>query len=147
MTGNLKREVMMAAKDMAIEQKDAEIAQLREQLAAYEAQPVVQICQLTPGKWTHLIERPHSTANLDAIKQEVRDKALEDAAEYEEVSRWRPIETAPKDGTDLLLWCGWCIIGFRDENGFWTEDGTQSIQMVTHWIPSPPPPGEEQSNG
>lgn len=66
---------------------------------------------------------------------------------FEDAMKWRPIETAPKDGTDLLLWCGWCITGFRDENGFWTEDGTQSIQMVTHWIPSPPPPGEEQSNG
>ena len=75
-----ERDSRIHIQDIAIEQKDAEIAQLREQLAAYEAQPVVQICQLTPGKWTHLIERPHSTANLDAIKQEVRDKALEDAA-------------------------------------------------------------------
>ena len=61
--------------EQQLAEKDAEIAQLREQLAAYEAQPVVQICQLTPGKWTHLIERPHSTTHLDAIKQEALDQA------------------------------------------------------------------------
>lgn len=70
-----ERDSLIHMQDIAIEQKDAEIAQLREQLAAYEAQPVVQICQLTPGKWTHLIERPHSTTHLDAIKQEALDQA------------------------------------------------------------------------
>ena len=115
MTGNLKREVMMAAKD---------ISRIDPEQIAYTCSPF------------------HIQSVIEDLIEEMRRLQI-----VEEASRWRPIETAPKDGTDLLLWCGWCITGFRDENGFWTEDGTQSIQMVTHWIPSPPPPGEEQSNG
>ena len=90
----------------AMKQKDAEIAQLREQLAAFEGEPLVgwwhsgetedesdfhlfkygagESC----GRCIPLIRKPTSTTHLEAIKQEVRDKALEDAIllhEHEDV--------------------------------------------------------------
>jgi hypothetical protein len=63
------------------------------------------------------------------------------------MTNWQPIETAPKDGTWLLLWCGWEIVGHWVEDGKrvkhgWSDDpnGIDPIFMVTHWMPLPEPP-------
>lgn len=63
---------------------------------------------------------------------------------------WQPIETAPKDGTPIDIWCA----GFRYCNAYWgraekhwlTEDGDLIYDIYfehpTHWMPEPdPPPG------
>lgn len=62
---------------------------------------------------------------------------------------WQPIETAPRDGHWLLLWCGWHIVGRWAQRGTrarenWTDDpdGINPIYGVTHWMPLPPPPPE-----
>lgn len=60
---------------------------------------------------------------------------------------WRPIETAPRDGTRCILYrkglkikmgeyvpkyWDWCVEGWKDTNGnFFTP---------THWMPLPEPP-------
>jgi hypothetical protein len=63
-------------------------------------------------------------------------------AEARKEQQWQPIETAPMDGTDLLLWTGWAITGKWDSkrNNWVTEDGTNTIYMVTHWAKIPCPP-------
>lgn len=64
---------------------------------------------------------------------------------------WRPIETAPTDGTFVLLWPGngWAnhrapTAGHRapslmDGKSKWWDDEGQEISP-THWQPLPPPP-------
>lgn len=74
---------------------------------------------------------------------------------------WRPIATAPKDGTDILLWEKWGDVPFV---GFWHAEGRWSYRSdhlyvngdasldpnwndLTHWqpLPAPPVPAEEDS--
>jgi len=62
------------------------------------------------------------------------------------VPQWQPIETAPKDGTDILVWWPfWSkspeVAAFID--GEWysecvTSDSTE--KPPTHWMPLPAPP-------
>jgi hypothetical protein len=71
---------------------------------------------------------------------------------------WRPIETAPKDGTAVIL-CGRyndVSIAAWHGNGWWIEaDGRRAIEsqsdfgtgymtfdLPTHWMPVPTPPAE-----
>lgn len=77
---------------------------------------------------------------------------------------WQPIKTAPKDGTEVLLWCrcAWRdATGFVDKGSFrmdanaspgdsaeWLKDdyddyscGMASTPLnPTHWMPLPEPP-------
>ena len=57
---------------------------------------------------------------------------------------WRPIETAPKDGTQVLVHdCGEIKVAFfREMYGHWS-DGYEGINTPTHWQPLPKPPQGE----
>ena len=61
---------------------------------------------------------------------------------------WQPIETAPKDGYEILTY-GVCDEGFPFMwvSGWWTfPDGTghwtgwHDDSWITHWMPLPEPP-------
>lgn len=58
---------------------------------------------------------------------------------------WLPIESAPKDGRDILLYRpGWmssmCVGYWNLTYKIWRAvEGPQFIN-VTHWTPLPPPP-------
>lgn len=57
--------------------------------------------------------------------------------------KWQPIETAPKDGTQLLLTCvGWAEPVVAHWNAGAWDDGDYCDYMtgLTHWMPLPPPP-------
>lgn len=66
------------------------------------------------------------------------------------MSEWKPIETAPKDGTRVLLGRadeGWTTVGsFDDERDEWWESNTNWDDFngapiyPTHWQPLPEPP-------
>lgn len=78
------------------------------------------------------------------------------------MSEWQPIETAPRDGTEILTW-GYLhddggpyhpngmsrlgempmmqISAWATEIGFWYSDVFSSHgHAPTHWMPLPPPP-------
>jgi len=71
-------------------------------------------------------------------------------------SEWKPIETAPRDGTKILVYCGvperpsyasmttvkWSLDGWALlQAGGWAED-YEPQSKPTYWMPLPPPPGE-----
>ena len=92
----------------------------------------------------------------------------------EGIQEWRPIETAPKDGTDMLVmdnhapglpsgtadecWAGnTAVAAFWREEGEGLEDGEWVCYMdriidpglhfkPTHWMPLPAPPRETQGH-
>jgi hypothetical protein len=67
---------------------------------------------------------------------------------------WQPIETAPKDASQVLLWDGVAVsIGYRcnghtkpyhatvrGEDANWDDYGGDPILSPTHWMPLPDPP-------
>jgi hypothetical protein len=58
---------------------------------------------------------------------------------------WRPIETAPKDGIDILVSDGERISVAYYDRYWWITSWTVEILTFdpTHWMPLPPPPGDE----
>jgi hypothetical protein len=77
-----------------------------------------------------------------------------------ESMQWQPIETAPKDGSVIYLYCPRfnCTRGswkhdeyFRDEERWFSEDGDSESTGYyyvplnpTHWMPIPTPPESEE---
>lgn len=71
------------------------------------------------------------------------------------MSEWQPIETAPKDGTEVLtyreaglmavaVWVKYYPIWRGgDESGWVVSDGADLVG-VTHWMPLPNPPSAEE---
>lgn len=67
------------------------------------------------------------------------------------MSEWQPIETAPQDGTRILLCDDRCkpfptLLG-RWCHGAWWSDATNSGASIvwsdaTHWMPLPAPPNK-----
>jgi len=73
--------------------------------------------------------------------------------------KWQPIETAPKNGENVLLWekySDYPVVGYfshrrnmwfactehYDTNGDASVIDTLSQSCITHWMPLPPPPEE-----
>jgi hypothetical protein len=57
------------------------------------------------------------------------------------MSEWKSIETAPRNGSDMLLWDGTLIrLGFWDGNRFSIWPGRAECKFPTHWMPLPEPP-------
>lgn len=73
------------------------------------------------------------------------------------MSEWRPIETAPKDGTTILVYrfyapFGWHVMGYARWSeigdrisgwlsyGFSDPPGNLGLGAPTHWHPLPSPP-------
>ncbi len=64
---------------------------------------------------------------------------------------WQPIETAPKDGTDVLVWDGRAVqlAQAYEENGvvcWWNSSEQCKIDgSFLRWQPLPAPPKEDKS--
>jgi len=64
---------------------------------------------------------------------------------------WMPIETAPKDGTKILLWPGYLMGGdpmsgwWARLAGKWVSAGEPFEVAPTHWRPLPAPPAAQDT--
>lgn len=68
----------------------------------------------------------------DILRDIVRDGLRE--------SGWRPIETAPKDDTEILTWCdGTFRVAVYAWDDMWQPEGLPAMRP-THWMPLPYPP-------
>lgn len=113
-------------------------------------------------------DRGYCMADRIATLTEQLEAARRDAKEAEAclVEGWQPIETAPKDGTEIIL--GWDIASVWIVRSGWWEDGFDMIEggydeecegwwsyrhsvtqekldgydNPTHWMPLPKPPKE-----
>ncbi len=97
-------------------------------------------------------ERAVVRAAIQWVQEEAGSKgALQDACfellrvRKEAATDWRPLETAPKDGTLLDMWCG----GLRLADVYWCDEGDGwAVQgnliafphKLSHWRFAPGPP-------
>ncbi len=79
--------------------------------------------------------------------------SLESAIQYGAAQRlagqqWLPIESAPKDGTEIMLYSlgdvGVCYWRDDDVMTGWTWGLCKAFGLPTHWQPLPPPPASPQ---
>lgn len=75
------------------------------------------------------------------------------ATERMDAPKWRPIETAPKDGSRFLTWCKTygVRVGMaynRSDHDDWLSNldayggSSKGGMRATHWMPLPEPPHE-----
>lgn len=67
--------------------------------------------------------------------------------ELETATAWQPIETAPRDREEVLLWSAsypdTLIVGFHPGGKYgeeWESSETGETFIPTHWMPLPPAP-------
>lgn len=93
----------------------------------------------------------------DPVRANRLNRLWREAGEMMEGMGWQSIESAPKDGTEVLLW-GRCHLRGSfygaDANVGWFEDASNDWRArdlpikPTHWMPLPEPPGiEDQMKG
>lgn len=66
-----------------------------------------------------------------------------------EALKWQPIETAPKDGSDVLTWDGndHCVLFFSQYGHGWTAGNPKVKHLPTHWMPLPITPIPDPAGG
>lgn len=53
---------------------------------------------------------------------------------------WQPIETAPRDGTVIIVYAPGLFQTAAWIDGYWTNACESWLDDVTHWMPLPEPP-------
>lgn len=121
--------------------------------------------------WNGYLDRPdsrHEIAHLDFASREARtaaggflhalvsehNAALTALPDRREVEGWQPIETAPKDGTRILLLEGEDVYAGEwdmefPEDSYWRSYCGQPVVETPepdHWRPLPEPPAQPQGD-
>jgi hypothetical protein len=103
-----------------------------------------QVAAASCGKFYGAVAREREYAVLEALR-ELRD--------LREASEWRPIATAPRDGTRIVAWrLGEIAEAYRvqrDDCEMWSFGGATAAEehypghTPSYWRPLPPPPKQE----
>lgn len=141
--------------------KDTLVERLREPLGStYVAQGpayLFKLCREAADRLQALEAEVNEqrTERLRALKQRDDAQAALQAAEGEvvrlrEERAWRPIETAPKDGTRVLLWAPhWAtaLTGWTYGQDAWQDARHDAhVKPPSHWMPLPSPLREKQGD-
>jgi len=103
---------------------------------------VTELCRARE-EINHLWDALHDMADTLAIPSQYDETVIaEEVKKLKAVntdSKWHTIETAPKDGTELLLLdkCGAMATGAWDEIGAWMFPWGFLEIHATHWMPLP----------
>jgi hypothetical protein len=131
------------------------MADLREKIARalYETAPLCTDCE--PMTWEQICHEDEDWIADEIVRERRRDAdAILSLIRAED--GWMPIESAPKDGSAILIWqpreARRFFEGFDDQRyaiGYWRTDGRESwgnrncVEVnPSHWIPLPAPPKE-----
>ena len=94
---------------------------------------------------TDILQRLQNVGNI--AFEDIND-AIAEITRLRAASKWQPIETAPKDWNEILVWDGISIRvvkhAYDDEHGNpkWAPEGLPFL-YATHWQPLPSPPTQE----
>lgn len=101
-------------------------------------------------------------AEMQALALLSERDALAAALEAAREDAWQPIETAPKDGTRVLLWYEWNVlpvVGDFRHGRWWSVHSLggnlaykqgmdlEEVLRPTYWRPLPAPPAIDQARG
>ena len=99
-----------------------------------------------------LTMHPFESAIVCTLKAE-NARLLAENKKLREALEWRPIETAPKNGTTILLSNGtWINFGRWHRHLYgrgspgWVINDCGTVERITHWMPLPHPPETETSD-
>lgn len=119
--------------------------------------------QPTPAPWT-VVDVQREAMDLEIIARRISSESfarwtrmLDAYADLLAASAWRPIETAPRDGTEILTiepnYCGgstikqvvWTSGTGIQGGGYWVERRFSKIVNPKHWMPMLPPPPDARA--
>lgn len=144
----------LAARDAEIAAKDAKIAELEQ--SGKESDWQIEALDMKVSALTAHATCGCSYDHKDDICMHHSPKlvrALTEIAELRKQLEWQPIETAPKDGTEILAYRKRDVKSCRWKGDCWGGDGWTyppaegmlGEHAPTHWKPLPAPP--EQGEG
>ena len=103
--------------------------------------------RLSDEELTKLIEQARAHAITGTLMDDPLLSALSDLARLRALTEWRDIETAPRDGTHVLLYApAWPApnTGWTFGTGDWQDcpyhHGGDPEWKPAHWLPLSPPP-------
>lgn len=99
---------------------------------------------------------------MEMVDSTVLNQASDDIEARRKAMTWQPIETAPRDGTEVLVWCSRnnemyvCVYYKKADDDkapspwlyavsdYYQTDPYHVVSNPTHWMPLPPPPGDDE---
>ncbi len=90
---------------------------------------------------------PEQYAGVTEALRLVKEARSALSAQVQDVAGWQPIETAPKDGSDVLLsspnWHGDVVVGCWSFEGWRDREDSDKLEP-THWMPLPAAPAKQE---